>query len=458
MHASRGGHAWDMEIVGAGERRRLVQHDERGSPLGCSPRRCSSPSGTFLDRGESLEGVRGGSWLSCPGYFYDDAGVHHQPRALPALDEHDLLHASVRLRRRERAGPPRRPRPAPTRCPSRPRSRPRPRTSRSPSSRGPLLTNLVLNPGAGLRPRGQLQLELGHLRREPVGRVGVRSNSFRTNQFAHPYQGSLYFTAARSLGVGFHTSRGSHHRRLLALGDGWGVEAPAINDLITTAAAGIAVREVLFRLSTLALGDSDDPGFWREAGRQPSRRCMAGTGSSSVIDTAIDVCTGSPGMARRPLPLSRGQPRRTVAPSDANATDLTIAGRFLHGVPGADGLPPPLRSLRCEPCARAERGCARRQGVRVAARAAPVRRPSLRRGHEQRALGVAVRDYISSLQVFRASSSNVSLGTGAGRPRPQLRPAGHHVRGRRIRSGGVSEQVVDERDYHFGLQATGSPS
>jgi hypothetical protein len=78
---------------------------------------------------------------------------------------------------------------------------------------------------------------------------------FVTNQILHPYQGSLYFNSARSIGFSFwqavpFTVGGSlmweffmesHH--------------PSLNDLITTSFGGVAFGEMNHRLSSLLLDD-----------------------------------------------------------------------------------------------------------------------------------------------------------------------------------------------------------
>ncbi len=324
---------------------------------------------------------------------------------------------------------------------------------------GPLLTNLVLNLGGRLRPNEDSYDSTWDTFVDNLwGEWEFDPNSFRTNQFAHPYQGSLYFTAARSLGVGFHTSAA-----LTTLGS-WLWETageskpPAINDLITTAAAGTLFGEVLFRLSTLALGDSDDPGFWREAGATVIAPLHGGNRfffGNRYRDRRLygipwyGEATASFGLAARS--------RVDGASSDAAATDLTIAGRFLHGVPGADwrfrrpfdhfdasiGL-----VLNEDALGSKAFGSLLVRGL-VAGRA-------YGEGTSSGLWGLfAAYDYISP-EVFRASSSNVSLGTvgqvDLGR---SFALQGTTYAGIGFGAAGVSEQVVDERDYHFGLQAVG---
>ncbi|GJG36429.1 DUF3943 domain-containing protein [Prevotella lacticifex] len=92
------------------------------------------------------------------------------------------------------------------------------------------------------------------------------NDQFSTNQFAHPYHGNLYFNTARNNGLNFWTSIP------YALGGSlmwefWGEnEPPAINDVISTTCGGMALGEVFYRTSALALDDSKVgwPRFWHE--------------------------------------------------------------------------------------------------------------------------------------------------------------------------------------------------
>ncbi|MCY1022924.1 DUF3943 domain-containing protein [Pyxidicoccus sp. MSG2] len=78
-------------------------------------------------------------------------------------------------------------------------------------------------------------------------------DGFSTNQFAHPYHGSLYYTAARDNGLSFvsaipFTLLGSVQWELFAE-----TEPPSINDVINTTMGGVAMGEALYRLSSTVL-------------------------------------------------------------------------------------------------------------------------------------------------------------------------------------------------------------
>lgn len=93
-------------------------------------------------------------------------------------------------------------------------------------------------------------------------------NKFQTNQFAHPYHGNLYFNSFRTNGYNFWQSApfawvGAY------LWECCGETHPkAPNDLINTAMGGIALGEVLYRLSSLVLDDraTGSERTWREIG------------------------------------------------------------------------------------------------------------------------------------------------------------------------------------------------
>lgn len=77
---------------------------------------------------------------------------------------------------------------------------------------------------------------------------------FEINQFGHPYQGAIYFTAARSSGLSFWVSALYTFAGSLLWEVAMENEAPSINDQITTTLGGIFLGEALHR-AYLALMD-----------------------------------------------------------------------------------------------------------------------------------------------------------------------------------------------------------
>jgi len=90
------------------------------------------------------------------------------------------------------------------------------------------------------------------------------NDPYKVNQFAHPYQGSMYHGFARSAGLGYwesaaYTFAGS------ALWEIAGENTPpSKNDQIASGIAGSFLGEALFRMSSLVLERGDMPKFWRE--------------------------------------------------------------------------------------------------------------------------------------------------------------------------------------------------
>jgi hypothetical protein len=95
----------------------------------------------------------------------------------------------------------------------------------------------------------------------------IDDDQFATNQFLHPYGGTVYYGLARSAGLNFwesflYAATGSF---LWELGGETG--PPSINDQITTTFGGTLFGEPLFRMANLVLeGGRGKPGFWRELG------------------------------------------------------------------------------------------------------------------------------------------------------------------------------------------------
>jgi len=91
-------------------------------------------------------------------------------------------------------------------------------------------------------------------------------NSFSANNFRHPWQGGLYFDAARANGYGFYASS------MFALAGSWLWEYtgerhhPSYNDMVNTHIGGIAFGEFLYRVSSMVLDNtaSGSGRAWRE--------------------------------------------------------------------------------------------------------------------------------------------------------------------------------------------------
>ena len=102
------------------------------------------------------------------------------------------------------------------------------------------------------------------IRRNLRGPWVTDNDPFKVNQFAHPYQGSLYHGAGRSLGLNYWEASA-----LTFAGSVWweitGEQTPpAKNDQIASGIAGSFLGEALFRMSHLVSDRSDIPDGWRQ--------------------------------------------------------------------------------------------------------------------------------------------------------------------------------------------------
>ena len=108
-------------------------------------------------------------------------------------------------------------------------------------------------------------VSIGSIRRNLHGPWVVDNDPFSVNQFAHPYQGSLYHGAARSAGLSYweasaYTFAGSVW---------WEITGeqtpPSRNDQVASGIAGSFLGEPLYRMARLLLTHkSDMPYRWRE--------------------------------------------------------------------------------------------------------------------------------------------------------------------------------------------------
>jgi hypothetical protein len=96
----------------------------------------------------------------------------------------------------------------------------------------------------------------------------VDNDKFSTNQFLHPYQGSVYQGLARSAGLGFWEASAYTFAGSLLWEEGGENTTPSINDQVATGIGGNFLGEPLFRLASLLLesGSGSTPGWWRELG------------------------------------------------------------------------------------------------------------------------------------------------------------------------------------------------
>lgn len=108
-------------------------------------------------------------------------------------------------------------------------------------------------------------------------------NNFTTNQFAHPYHGNLYFNAFRVNGYNYWGSAAA----TLAGSFAWEVAGethpPAPNDLINTTLGGIALGEMIFRVSNRII-NKKERGFKRQMTEVFALLLNPANGVNRIID------------------------------------------------------------------------------------------------------------------------------------------------------------------------------
>jgi hypothetical protein len=93
----------------------------------------------------------------------------------------------------------------------------------------------------------------------------VDNDKFATNQFLHPYQGTIYQGMARSAGLSFWESFAYTMAGSLLWEEAGETTRPSVNDQVATGIGGLFLGEPLFRMASLLLETgSKSPGAWRE--------------------------------------------------------------------------------------------------------------------------------------------------------------------------------------------------
>lgn len=167
----------------------------------------------------------------------------------------------------------------------------------------------------------------------------IDEDPFATNQFLHPYGGSIYYGLARSTGLNFWESFGYASAGSLLWELGGETGAPSINDQITTPIAGSFLGEPLFRMASLLLeNDGHPPGFWRELG---AAALSPPTGLNRLIfGSRFDAVFPSyaPAISTR---FQFGTALNThltgPASSDFKQNEVTADFQLAYGLPGKPG-------------------------------------------------------------------------------------------------------------------------
>ncbi len=179
----------------------------------------------------------------------------------------------------------------------------------------------------------------------------VDTDPFAINQFAHPYQGSMYQGFARASGLSFwestpYTLFGS------TLWEYAGEHTtPSINDMVSTGIGGNFLGEPLFRMASLLLESSGTqrPGFWRVLGATAMsppvgvNRAMFGDKFDGVFQshdpavfTRLDL--GVIISANQDSNVNRNNdPTGPAISQDFQKNDVSLDATVAYGLPGKPG-------------------------------------------------------------------------------------------------------------------------
>lgn len=102
---------------------------------------------------------------------------------------------------------------------------------------------------------GWAKVSMKSIKKNIKGPLIWDSDKLETNFFAHPYNGMLYYNAARSNGMSFFASIPYTFAGTLMWEEACELEAPAINDYISTTLGGVCIGEVTHRLADMVLDD-----------------------------------------------------------------------------------------------------------------------------------------------------------------------------------------------------------
>jgi hypothetical protein len=93
----------------------------------------------------------------------------------------------------------------------------------------------------------------------------IDTDPYWVNSLGHPYEGAMFYDAARSTGHGVYESFGFAFLGSLIWEEFMEKQSPSINDQITTSAGGSILGEVLYRMHRLVLDSGGaSPSGWRE--------------------------------------------------------------------------------------------------------------------------------------------------------------------------------------------------
>ncbi|CAM5796770.1 DUF3943 domain-containing protein [Rhizobacter fulvus] len=288
------------------------------------------------------------------------------------------------------------------------------------------------------------------IRRNLRGPWVVDNDPFSINQFAHPYQGSIYHTAARSAGLGYWESSG-----YAFLGSVWweitGEQTPpSRNDQIASGIAGSFLGEPLYRMARLMLNRrSEVPYAWRAWGAaavSPSygfNRLVFGDRFESSFDDHDPIY-----YARLRIGANRGV-RGTEAADNVERNTGEIDFAMDYGLPGSPGYTytRPFDYFNFRAAATSA------NGIEIVSSRGLLVGTDYAVGANYRGIWglYANYDYLAP-QLFHLSTTAVSIGTtGQWWARESLALQGTLMAGLGYSAASAWRPTADDRDYHYGV-------
>ena len=108
-------------------------------------------------------------------------------------------------------------------------------------------------------------------------------NNFKTNQFAHPYHGNLYYNSFRGSGFSFWESAPAAFAGSFIWEVAGETHNPAPNDFINTSLGGIALGEMTYRISNLIINNKSH-GIKRQAQEAVALLINPVNGFNRIVD------------------------------------------------------------------------------------------------------------------------------------------------------------------------------
>lgn len=289
------------------------------------------------------------------------------------------------------------------------------------------------------------------IRRNLRGPWVVDNDPFDINQFAHPYQGSLYHGAARASGLSYWEAAGY----TFAGSVGWEIlgeqTPPSYNDQIASGIAGSFLGEPLFRMAHLVLngpGGLSRP--WREAiaaGISPSLGFTRLTFGSRFEGAFVD--NDPVYYSRLRLGVARAAQDNLGSSRDLERDEAVIDFALDYGLPGKDGYTyrRPFDYFSFHAAASSA------NGVETLATRGLLFGTDYAIGDNVRGLWglYGSYDYLAP-QIFNLSTTALSLGTtGQWWASERLALQGTVLAGLGYSAASTLRRTTEDRDYHYGM-------